>query len=742
MKKIILNIICLSLFAAAGFTQNKKSDSRDKYDNMAFAGFSKKADAESEEDDAVKAVKFGNSFELNGNSESAAIWYKKATEKGADAMASLKYAKALLESGDCSNAIAWHGKFMSKATADEKGNRSFISDCGDFQEQPIFGPVEVQPVAGVNSAFLDFAPIPMDGGIVFTSSRKKYGMIRHNDKWTDSDFTDLYFLKKGEEGNGQTKRFYGKINRKHHDGTAVFVGDKMFFTRNNLRGEGAHEIIDLKIYQAIKTGDKWNDAAELPFNSDDFATCHPAVTADGKTMIFSSNRPGGQGGMDLWKSTFDGSTWSAPTNLGADINSSDNEIFPFLDSKNRLFYSSDGWAGLGGLDLFVAENDGGAYGGKVNLGTGLNSNKDDFGIYVSPEGDSGYISSNRTGGMGGDDIYEWTAPNVPIEIEVMIVDAETQEPIETAMVKVNEMEAGSTDAINNFKRSSASDGLIDFKGAKARSYAFDVEKAGYEPASETVAVEKLDMEDGVYKIPMNRIKEVAMDGIVVDARTGDKIPGAAVEMKNLCDNTSKNITADANGKFDFVASVDCDYEIIANKTGYLVGSKTVTKSYTPGKIEIPLAVVPAPSIAVITTRDGVPKGGYSAGQIIVIRDIYYDFDKHYIRNPDASKDLAHLISVMQQFPSMTVELGSHTDSRGSDEYNRNLSQNRAEAAVKYIVSQGIGKDRITARGYGETTLTNRCANGVPCSKAEHQANRRTEVRVLSIRGGVEVRDEH
>lgn len=620
--------------------------------------------------------------------------------------------------------------------------------------QMYFGQIEISEVKGINSRKPDFSPMPVENGIVFTSSRKKIGLFKRTDNSSGMPFTDLYFMAKKEDGTySKARRLFEKVNRKYHDGTAVFSGDQMFFTRNNLKGKNSKKMVDLKIYEATLKDGKWRDASELPFNSDEFATCHPTLSPDGTMMVFSSNRPGGFGGMDLWSTTRNGNEWSEPVNLGAQINSAKNEIFPFMDSQGALFFASNGWVGFGGLDLFVSQNDKNQWNAPTNLGRGMNSEKDDFGIWVSTDGTSGYFSSDRLGGKGKDDIYQWKATDaIPVLTakkgksnltSVIVVDAQTNEPISGASINWAELTQNVGIVLSENQNMTKPDGMLLVNAMPSRKYAFNVAKDGYLPKNVNTTSIELTA-PGSYYIPMEKAGISMMNGSVVDAMSGGLIPSADVEMLNLCDNSVAIYRTDASGNFDFEADCNCSYKMKASKNGYTVSSKTIEKTCTPGSAKIALA---APYIAPTAPRaPAAPTNKYGVsnfyeGQMLTLHDVYYDFDKWYIRD-DAAAELNHLVSVMRQYPSLKIELGSHTDARGNDEYNRKLSQKRADAAVKYIISQGISSSRLTAKGYGETMVTNQCENGVKCSDEEHQANRRTEVRVTSIASGVDVRDQH
>ncbi len=736
MKKIFLNIICLFVMLNCGWSQDEavQAVKSDEYDHLGYMAYVDGVTSEDEVDHVI-AAKRAQSYHLNANYEAEALWYSKALAMSGDnAMYKLKYAQALLASGRCTEAVDWYNKYMNSA---EGGTRTFVNSCEELPASMIFGVAEVKPVAGLNSEHLDFAPVPVDGGMVFTSSRSDYGAVKRTDKWTKDNFTNLYFVKKMDDGSfSEPTKLFGKINKKYHDGVATMNtgGNQMYFTRNNTKGKNSKGYIDLKIYEANKDNAYWKNMSEVNFNMEDYSTCHPTLSKDGNTMVFASNRPGGMGGMDLWSTTKNGNTWSAPVNLGREVNSADDEIFPHVDKMGRLFFSSNGWAGAGGLDLFVCKAGDGNWSAPENLGSVMNSDRDDFGIWVSDDGRYGYLSSNRQGSMGGDDIYTWTAEGPPppasFDKEVMIVDAATGEVIEGANVKWAEVTTVSGVLMNEDEKMTPNSGTLAMQVWNGRSYVFNVTKDGYEKKNTNASVEMMITSNGAYKIPMTKIAMVTMNGTVTEAATGNMVGSANVEMTNLCDGTKELYRSDASGKFNFDTKCGCDYKMVATKNGYTIADKTIKGNCEPKNITIAMST--ERRVVTVPTRRVS-----SVGQVIRIKDLYYDYDKSFIR-PDAATRLDKVVSLMRQYPSMKIELGSHTDARGNDEYNRNLSQRRADSAVKYIISKGIASSRLSSRGYGETTITNECANGVNCTDRRHEENRRTEIRITSIDNGVQV----
>lgn len=282
----------------------------------------------------------------------------------------------------------------------------------------VFGKVKVKNFVAVNSDDLDYSATVLDDGIIFTSTRPHNSMGSKKRRSYKKKLATLFISRKSKNG-----RYYnpvplkGEVNDRYHESSAVFnkVGDKMYFTRNSSKGKNKDGIVHLKIYEATKVEDQWDNIVELPFNGDDFSTCHPALSSDGNRLYFSSNRPGGFGGMDIFVSHFKRGKWQKPINLGFLINAKGNEVFPFMSEDEILYYSSNSFEGEGGLDIYRAkklkENSERSWKHKQNLGHPFNSPKDDFAFYINAEGTEGLFTSGRQGGKGLDDIYKWELLN-------------------------------------------------------------------------------------------------------------------------------------------------------------------------------------------------------------------------------------------------------------------------------------------------------------------------------------------
>lgn len=630
---------------------------------------------------------------------------------------------------------------------------------------------EVKNLENLNSDQLDYSAIPFRNGVVFTSTRKRSKFFGCDSDFTEGHYSDMYFSRKDAEGNYSTPKFLdGDVNGTYHDGTATFISNqtRMYFSRNNSRGVNSNGTIDLKVYEAMLYSNHWVSAGELPFNSDEFATCHPSITPNGKWLYFSSDRPGGYGGMDIYVVEKRGDdNWSQPINLGPKVNSEENELFPFISVDNTLYWSSNGFGGMGGLDVFAIPMKNAESSVRTHLNSPINSKYDDFAFSTNFEGTEGFFTSNRKGGVGKDDLYSWNySGKKSVIANICVIDAGDKQRINDAFLEVVPLndESGSPegliekDGVTYLQMEATKIGgkeyfiLVPYEEGKTEKksnkavagkscglqlpvspgvkYQITVDKPGYQPVKQTVSAEEiLSFEE--FLIPINSYAPVAMRGQVIDKNNNSPIPFAEIKVLNKCTGKQMEILARNNGDFSFPMKCSCDYEITATKGDYsknyeVIYSKDISCDDQNSSVLLYLekaatAFKPAPTNS--------PK--FKTGAVIRLDKLYYDYNKHFIR-PDAAVELDKIVAYMRQYPSLEIELGSHTDARGSDDYNRDLSQRRAEAAVDYIVSRGVSRNRISAKGYGESVIINRCGNNVNCIDYEHEQNRRTEITVTNF----------
>lgn len=677
-----------------------------------------------------------DAYRLNGNTEAAEYWYSQMIFDTGNPTHFLQYAQMLQSNGKCEEAARWYWKY-DHATGAE-ANREFIADCREAESLKMGWTAKVSNATDLNSPYLDFSPVAYEEGVVFTSSRGINQMIVHQDNWTKKHFNDLFFAKKyGEQAFMTPEALSGNINGKHHDGTATFSPDgaTMIFTRNNRSGKAANDVKMLKLYAAKKKGNNWTKVRELPFNSDEWASCHPALSADGKWLYFSSDRPGGQGGMDIYVSKNENGQWQEPVNLGETVNSAGNELFPYMDNTGKLFFASDGHKGLGGLDLFSTQKSPSSWTKPQNLGEPINSIKDDFALISNGDGKTGWLTSNRPGGLGGDDIYFWEKTTPPKKKNnqrvICVTDTRTGERLSNAIVNVIK-----TPFTANFESNYQTDdeGTFSLAINSGESYGLTVSKDGYVEKNVAISARELMALDG-YCIDLAKPEGVTLSGKVLIAPYNSLLPNAELKLLNRCTGETLDFKTSSTGLFEYLLDCNCDYELTATAddfraatTSFSTKNADCSGTFAIEKIfelDLKAGNTPAP----VTSS---PTPTYREGDIIRLDDIYYDYNKYFIR-PEAAAELDNVVQIMRDNPNMEIELRSHTDSRGTKDYNRWLSSKRAKAAVEYIVSKGIAKNRLTYRGYGEDELQNGCADGVSCEEREHQENRRTEIKILRLR---------
>lgn len=523
----------------------------------------------------------------------------------------------------------------------------------------------------------------------------------------------------GDHPISESDRFGRTLNTKYHEGPATFTkdGTRVIFTRNNYNErqyrESADGVNKLKLYTAVQENGIWNKAEELPFNSDEYSTGHPTLSKDDQRLYFSSDRPGGFGGTDIYVSTWKNGQWGEPLNLGSEVNTKGNELFPFVDERGNIYFSSDGRPGQGGLDIYYTTLTPDGKQGRVtsNLGEPLNSAKDDFGIVTDADRLGGYFSSNRKRGGADDDVYHFSRQGALYpcrELTVRIIDAESKLPLPNTALALDNV-------INDQQKKLKTDtsGIARICLDVESDFKFLVSRDGYDDNKVGFSTRNLlDDKPSQLEIILSKPKAPVIStlrGRVTSQTDKKPIGGVKVLLVSDCDGTSEEATTNADGYYEFVIKPGCDYSIEALK------DKMGT---TGGRI----------------AKDGSGTGNitmFKKGDIVKIENIYYDLNKADIR-PDAAAELDKVVGLMKKYPTMIIEMRSHTDSRATSSYNSMLSGKRARAAVTYLKSKGIAPKRMIAKGYGESDLLNKCKDGVDCPEEVHQQNRRTEIKIINL----------
>ncbi|MFN8394503.1 MAG: hypothetical protein U0176_07510 [Bacteroidia bacterium] len=298
-----------------------------------------------------------------------------------------------------------------------------------------------------NSPAADFGAFPYEGGVVFASSRNNSAPLRQDFEWMQQPYLDLFHVAKDStKGWRKPELLPAAINTRYHESNFFMVpgGNQAVFTRNDFfetrQGQKHAGVILLQTYFAEMKGLEVGEITPFAWNNHEYSVGHACVSSDGSKMYLVSDMPGGQGGKDIYVSTRQGSGWSQPRNLGAPVNTLGDEMFPYLHSDGTLYFASNGHPGLGHLDIFKAKLDEPEV--KIrNLGYPINSPFDDFAFLLESDGANGYLSSNRTGGMGDDDIYRFKIEGV--RVEIIVRDKNAKLPIENAKIRVMDEGTGS-----------------------------------------------------------------------------------------------------------------------------------------------------------------------------------------------------------------------------------------------------------------------------------------------------------
>jgi outer membrane protein OmpA-like peptidoglycan-associated protein/tetratricopeptide (TPR) repeat protein len=363
--------------------------------------------------------KLGNSYYFKADLEGASKYYGELMDLNQEVEPEYyyRYAQSLKAIKDYNKADKMLALFNQKSGNDSRAK--LAANQKDYLEviKKNYGRFNLDNCT-INSPYSDYGSAFYNNDkLIFCSARSQSTISQNKQEWTGEEFTDLYQSNIVQDGQlASTKNFSNVLNSKYHESTPVFTkdGGTVYFTRNNYlnnnRGTDEKATTLLKIYKAELKGGKWTNVKSLPFNSDLYSVAHPALSTDEKTLYFASNMPGTIGQSDIFKVAIVGDdSYGKPVNLGSTVNTEGRETFPFISADNQLYFATDGHPGLGGLDVFVSNITGidQTYGSPINLGEPLNSPKDDFSFIINTETREGYVTSNRDGGVGSDDIYHF-----------------------------------------------------------------------------------------------------------------------------------------------------------------------------------------------------------------------------------------------------------------------------------------------------------------------------------------------
>lgn len=736
-------VIALSVFGQAG--KLKKADQYYTKLSYSYAAALYEELLGSEVDSPQLKEKLAMSYYKMGDTKNAEKYFSQMIGTAAAGSEDyFNYAQALKQNGKYAESDQWMEKFHNNALADARG-LSFVKDPSYVATIEKQGNRFTINNLAVNTPSADFGgyPSPDNSDAYFVSSRRKRVFIHNEWAWTGKRFLDLYKAAiAGDQQLNNAKAIARKVNTRYHEGPLCFSADgkTVYYTRNNIsRGSKKRDqqgIQNLKLYRAVIDAEgSWTKEEVLPFSSKDYSVGHPTISADGKTLYFASDMPGGFGGADLYRAEIkaDG-TFGAATNMGKQFNTEGQELFPWISQEGYLFFSSNGHIGLGGLDVFVMlPGKNGGFSKLINAGKPVNSQNDDFAFTMNKDNRSGYFSSNREGGKGDDDIYSYQLLQ-PFEqtlmLEGIISDLRTKELLPGSTVYLK-------DKAGNVLQTTTADakGGYRFELEPDKDYVVAAAKDTYFDNQGTISTVNLAPDVNVISknVDLEKDPGLALYCLVTDKKSGAALAGVRLKIVDqMTGNEFLEVETPATGDAlkgisDKKINDQLLYTITLEKEGYL--AKTVTFKYQvvePGVIKVSEALDLSMSKLDV---------GTDLATLIDIRPIYFDYGKFAIRK-DAATELDKIVKVMNDYPTLEIELGSHTDCRGTIASNEKLSDNRAKASAAYVRSRISNPNRIYGKGYGESKLKNGCAcEGAlksTCSEAEHQENRRTEFVIIKM----------
>lgn len=659
--------------------------------------------------------RFGDCYKANNQTQLAEECYAKVAQApNAKNIYKLNYAEMLMGNEKYAEAKKWMSQYANAEAADQRAKErahglshieSFFADKDNFKIEKL----------NINSGEADFGPAFYKEGIIFTSSGYN-GKAKNSHSWTGKKYYSLFYAKGKETKFEAPVTFLEGVQGKYNNSSLCFnsTGTEMILTRNNTEKKSeddADVVLKLKLFIATLKDGQWSQVVPFQYNSDDYSCAHAALSRDGNKLYFSSDMPGSIGGMDLWMCERVGTGWSKPQNMGGLVNTLGNEVFPTVGPDGVIYFSSNGHEGIGGLDLYSTVDSAGAYAQPKNMGAPFNSSDDDFGLLYDSTQTLGYLSSNRAHQGYNDDIF--CIKKFSVKLKGLVADKSTNQLLAAANIRILE------EQVEKDTRQTSDVGEFVSQLRPNKNYLIITDKENYSPDTMVVTAEQIKAAGDSLTVQIGLGNSVSIVGKVTNEAVGSVMENSPITLVDLDSNDTLRTTTDRDGNYQFnKLKRDRHYRVIAE--GTLCDTKSVDTTTLSlnanGTLHIDFNL-------------------YCLSANLVLKNIYYDLDKSNIR-PDAALELDKLVSVLKKYPTIKIELGSHTDCRASITYNMGLSHRRAEAAVVYLEKHGINRRRLVAIGYGESHPVNRCEcegeRMVPCTEEEHQLNRRTEIKIISV----------
>jgi len=643
MKQLIYIFLLLTFNFAMSQSTLKKADRL--YDTNSFSEASsayEKYISNTKKVDTEVYYKAGDAFYFTNDKRKAVTFYELAYAQTGNSLKEpylSRYVRSLRSVREYEKANEVYLGFLLKQGNQVKIKR-FEQEINAFQEI-----MESEKASrftltnlDINTHYSDFGAVPFGDQVVFSSSRP--GASKAIYSWNEQPYLSLFIADVSEGGHLTNVRLLpSQTNNEFHEATIAFSPDMatVYFSVSNV--DRNRLVLDesnnnhFKLYKGIYSSGKITAIESLFFNSNEYSVGHPAVSPDGKYLFFASDMPGGYGGADIYYSEiYEDGMLSAPKNAGEKINTSGNDFFPFF-IESTLYFTSDGHMGFGGLDLFksnFSKEEG--FSKPINLGKGVNTPYDDFALMFNDDHKTGYLSSNRPGGKGDDDIYYF------------------------------------------------------------------------------------------YRTPLPCDQFIT--GTVIDKLSREKLSDVLLVVRDTLNNELATGETNENGFYKILIPCETQVSVVADKNAYVIKTKKTETGTEDRKYTEPL------DFELDKISDLIVKDEETGIEKINLETIFFEFDSAEV-STDSKKVLDKAVEIMNLFPNMVIKIEAHTDSRGSSQYNLQLSDRRAKATRDYLFSQGIGTERVlSATGFGESRLLNHCTDGVRCSDEEHELNRRSDFIIL------------
>ncbi|WP_179213427.1 OmpA family protein [Ekhidna lutea] len=641
------------------------------------------------------ALKIAESYHHIDQFKTAENWFRIGIQNNElpTAQNMLDFAQVLMANQKYEEAEVWLKKYKSVEGSHLIASKKLSSIENIHKHFRDSASIEIEPLS-INTKYAEFSPFYYGFGIVYLSDHHSND-VTNVMGWSAEEYTTVFYTEELESGRMRDPEvFHRGLNSEYHEGPLVFYdGNKIIFTRAGIPNKNnAESHLELYYAEYDSRKDQWVNMKPLPFNDPNYSVGQPAISKDGKTIVFSSNIPVGYGGTDLYVSKLQDGEWSEPENLGEFINSAGDDMFPFLINENELIFSSDGHGGLGDLDLFRAPLNASGHDEVENLGYPFNSSYADFGFISDSLGRTGFFTSNRENGGFDDDIYRFTAKWSRVQCVVSTVSGET-----LSNAKVNFIVGG----VVRDSRFTDANGTTDFLALPGEEIKLEVSKEGYVSQSDVIASNELfagmamTSTITLEKEPVARPERVDPD----------------VELQELYNR--RKAMVQVNGRV-------FEYREVGNSRFIVNADEKILLSNTPADDGQTVEE---------RAKQAVEEKGLNMQEMYSLKNIYFDLDSNELTE-QGKEELNKVVKIMTVDQKIAFSINSYADSRGSMKYNDELAFKRSQKIARYLIENDVPGSRLILDSYGEQGILNHCDDNTECEERFHAVNRRAELELV------------